>query len=314
MAVAQGFRNQDLDRLLQQLVARIAEIFFHLRIDQDDAPFTVDDHNGVRRRLEQGAKPRFACPDRGFGRASPHTVKSDCPGRESENQQQRGKNNPEMLRQHEILCGKRGGRLVGHEDPVLTLGCLRCAIRTGERGGRGIGVQALIGKKLAFAGGAIDHFPGLRVAYGQTLVGPVRQHESPFVFGIGPQHPVSGGVQQPELAGSMLSARDLSQVAEEIAAQVIQHDDAAPVPLPIENRCAKTQHGLEGLFEGTVLDIEVQGRHIDFTLRQDERFAYIVATGFVLQLIRRNAFGMAVVPVDADDLPPVFVQKPDLVV
>src|SRR3569833_879352 len=105
----------------------------------------------------------------------------------------------------------------------------------------------------------------------------------------------------------MLSARDLSQVAEEIAAQVIQHDDAAPVPLPIENRCANTHHGLEGVFEGTVLDIEVQGRHIDFTLRQDERFAYIVASGFVLLLFWWYAFGMVVVPVDADDLPPVFV-------
>src|SRR3569623_2133877 len=103
-------------------------------------------------------------------------------------------------------------------------------------------------------------------------------------------------------------------MSEEVLTQVVLDDDAAPVPLPIENRGAKTYHGFEGPLDGPVLDIEVEGRNIDFALRQGERFAHVVAAGFVLQVLRCDVFGMAVVPVDADDFPPVFIQKPDLVV
>jgi hypothetical protein len=45
--------NEQLDRLPQQLVARVAEELLGLAVDQDDLPLPVGDHHGVRGRLQE---------------------------------------------------------------------------------------------------------------------------------------------------------------------------------------------------------------------------------------------------------------------
>ena len=53
MQLAEALRDQHLDRLLAQLLARVAEHPFGLRIDEHDPPFVVDDDHRIRRGFDE---------------------------------------------------------------------------------------------------------------------------------------------------------------------------------------------------------------------------------------------------------------------
>ena len=51
---AKSLRHQDLDRLTEQLLPAVAEQLFRLRVDQENEAVAIDDHQGIRNRLEHG--------------------------------------------------------------------------------------------------------------------------------------------------------------------------------------------------------------------------------------------------------------------
>ena len=56
-----AFGDQDLDRLSDQLCARVAEEPLGLRVHEDDPAVLADDHHRVGGRLEQPSKPGLDC-------------------------------------------------------------------------------------------------------------------------------------------------------------------------------------------------------------------------------------------------------------
>ena len=67
-----AFRHQNLDRLAEQLLPAIAEQLFRLGVDEKNEAVAIDDHQGVRDRLEHGLKLFHLC--------QPGPVKKDRPG------------------------------------------------------------------------------------------------------------------------------------------------------------------------------------------------------------------------------------------
>jgi hypothetical protein len=56
MPAAVALRNQDLDRLADQLAPLVAEELLHLAVHNGDQPVAVDDDDGIGRGLEQPTK------------------------------------------------------------------------------------------------------------------------------------------------------------------------------------------------------------------------------------------------------------------
>jgi len=56
MGAAQPLGHEDLDRLADELAGRVAEQMLGLGVRQHDTPFAIDDHKGIRRRIQNGAQ------------------------------------------------------------------------------------------------------------------------------------------------------------------------------------------------------------------------------------------------------------------
>ena len=59
MPAAGAIRDKNLDRLPDKFRSRITEEIFRLGVDQNDVAGLIDNHHGVRRRLQKLAKPAF---------------------------------------------------------------------------------------------------------------------------------------------------------------------------------------------------------------------------------------------------------------
>ena len=56
MFISKPLWNQHLNFLAEQFLARVAEKLFSLGIHQNDIPFSIDNDDRVRRRLEQASE------------------------------------------------------------------------------------------------------------------------------------------------------------------------------------------------------------------------------------------------------------------
>lgn len=160
----------------------------------------------------------------------------------------------------------------------------------------------------------LDGFPRLPIALRKPRACALRKHETPLVLGLGTQQPIARRVEQPDITNMPRSTGNFAETVEEPPAQVVQDDDAPPAALFVEDGSAEADHRLQRLLDHPVLHVEIEGRHVDFTAAQRERFAYVVAIGFVLQVGGGHDGGLAIVPVDPHRLPACLVDKPDLVV
>src|SRR5204863_3520820 len=62
MALAQPVGDEELNRLAEQLIARVAEQSLDLAVDEDDLSGAIDHHHAARRRLDHRAEPRVRLP------------------------------------------------------------------------------------------------------------------------------------------------------------------------------------------------------------------------------------------------------------
>src|SRR5207302_5310846 len=78
VGVAYALGEQELDGLVQQLVAAVPEELLRLRVDEHDPPLTIDPHDGIGSGIEQVAEP--AVGGRGAQRERPDLATRDGGG------------------------------------------------------------------------------------------------------------------------------------------------------------------------------------------------------------------------------------------
>ena len=109
-------------------------------------------------------------------------------------------------------------------------------------------------------------------------------------------------------------AGGLCHTVQQALAQVVEHHDAGPLPLVIDDGGGKSHHRLVRQLDIALLDVQVQGRDIDIPGCQAQCLGDIVATRLVLQSGQRHDRSATAFEVHPQCLPALWVDEAYLVV